>query len=114
MSENKEKRVTNYRKDEEHFVSSFKAASKLADTLFAPFGEKDAKGSRTTETAKVRIRARRRGKRGGLDQGFRVVLYKKSVIEEQPESKEEPTEEESPKRFRHRRDRKGRRRRRKE
>ena len=98
----------NYRKVEEQTATSYEEAQAKADALFAPYGEKDAQGSRTAADAKVRVRLRR-GTNGRPD-SFRVVLYKHvSTFKTQEEKKTDAKAEGKAKKKkpRHRNDRKG-------
>ena len=75
-----------YQKVDEHVKDSFPEAEALANEIYSKFSaEKASNGSRTTDEAKVRIRAR-------SDGSFRVVLYRKigKPKKEEQDPKEKP------------------------
>lgn len=94
---------SNYHKDKAYLVTDYAEAATLADQLFAPYGEKDSTGSRTTAEVKVRIKSCTAG-------GFRVVFSKRvsarRPVVPNPKKKQENRESYPQRRRRH--DRKGR------
>lgn len=95
----------NYYKCEEHIALSYEEADERATKIFAPYGEKDKTGSRTTAEAKVRIRWR--GKRKDKPETFHVILYKHVSTQKKVEVETATSEKKARHSTRHRKDRKG-------
>ncbi len=108
-SDTKQMPIASYFKVEEYIVGTYQEAQAVADKVFAPYGKVGNSGSRTSESAKVRIR-RRRSCNNKAD-SFRVVLYHHVSKREAKKPRPEAEATEAPKkRLRQRNDRKGRRR----